>query len=210
MFSQLVPDIKMEITYTEIGIQINHFRFAVRIPRIRKPRFLRTQKVDLNASVINIESNIDLYKKYSKMFNGRRRKFESSSSLTMASSKSFEGGDDHWIKDFHARYNPVLARAKTEGSEDTAVYGFPDLTSTPVNLKILPLNRIQDVGDESHLNVSGVKIYENIEDGIREMLGYSGAGSDDLNSSYEIVTIDNRVLARAHFRPRTLKFCQHN
>ena len=201
----------MEETYTEIGIQINHFRFAVRFPQIRKLRFFRKKKVDLNESLEDIHSNIDLYPKISKICNGRRRKFERSSSLTTSSNKSSEGGDDHWIKDFHARYNPVLVRAKTEVNEDTASYGLPDLTSTPVNLKIRPLNWIRDGGDDiSSMNVSGVKIYENIEDGIREMLGYSGAGSDDLISSYEIVTIDNRVLARAHFRPRTLKFCQHN
>lgn len=198
----------MEKMYTEIGIQINHFRFAIRIPKIRKPRLFRIKNVDLNASFEDMTSKMDLYQKYSKFLNSRRKKFESSSSLTTSSSKSFE--DDHWIKDFHARYNPVLSREKTANLEDTTNYGFPDLTSTPVNLKIRPLNRIQDGGDESDLNVSGVKIYENIEDGIREMLGYSGAGAEHLDESYEIMTIDNRVLARAHFRPRTLKFSQNH
>ena len=50
-----------------------------------------------------------------------------------------------------------------------------------------------------------MKIYENIEVG-NSYSDNTEESSDAGNDSYEVVTVeDNKVIAKAHFRPRTLK-----
>ena len=99
-------------TYTEIGIHLHHLTLALRIPdiKLRRPKFWRRkQKISSSTST------------------------SSSSSLTPSSSSS-----EDWIKDFHARYNPL--------NTSTPLRTVPDLRPSPV------------------MNCSGVKIYEDYDD----------------------------------------------
>ena len=101
-------------TYTEIGIHLHHLTLALRIPEIklRRPKFWRRkQKISSSSSSST----------------------SSSSSLTPSSSSS-----DDWIKDFHARYNPL--------NTSTPLRAIPDMRPSPV------------------MNCSGVKIYEDYDD----------------------------------------------
>ena len=113
----LSPRAEMDLThktYTEIGIHLRHLTLTLRIPdiRLRRPRFWRRkQKISSSSST------------------------SSSSSLTSSSPSS-----DDWIKDFHARYNPLN-------------------TSTPG-----PLRAVPDLRPSPVMNCSGVKIYEDYED----------------------------------------------
>merc|ERR1712173_88641 len=186
----------------------------------------------------------DMYKKYSTLL--LKRKSRGDNNLHHGSSSTLTGGskssstsssssipspvDDNWIKDFHTRYNPIINSRATINTMDTlnetAFSSAPDLTSTPVNLKIRPLNSNNNNGkavdkkpllmDMSQLseeeNLTGVKIYENIS---TNFMGNSSSDDSlamqELNQTYEIVsaTGDNRVLAQLHFRPRTLDFVDH-
>ena len=120
-------------TYTEVGLYVNNTRISFRLPKLRKPRFFRKKSFNLSNSISS----------------------SSQSSSTAASDSSSD-----WIKDFHARYNPLN-------------------TSTPVRNVSYNTNP---------LDCSGIKIYEDYEDLLqpREEL-------------YNIVTIDNRVIARLMF-----------
>ena len=101
-------------TYTEIGIHLRHLTLTLRIPdiKLRRPRFWRRKQKISSSSPTS-----------------------SSSSLTSSSPSS-----DDWIKDFHARYNPLT-------------------TSTPG-----PLRAVPDLRPSPVMNCSGVKIYEDYDD----------------------------------------------
>ena len=68
-------------TYTEVGFLIHNTRFSIKIPniRLRRPRFWRKKQRITSTSMTSSNS---------------------SSSFSYASS-------DDWIRDFHARYNPL-------------------------------------------------------------------------------------------------------
>ena len=209
----------MEKTYTEIGIMFGNLRIAVRIPKMKKPKFFRGK---VKRECFDEGSWRDeLMRRYNKV---NTKPSSSSSSLATSSSTSSTGlidDDAQWIRDFHERYNPVHMTAKQPAVEtETLLSGAPAHTSTPVNLKIRPLNRIGQQSPENpdmtgvkiyeglnysvlekSAELSGMKIYENLEDGIRDILG----SEHQLNNSYEIVSVDNRVIAKAHFRPRTVE-----
>ena len=99
-------------TYTEVGFLIHNTRFAIKIPsiRLRRPRFWRKKQRITSTSMTSSNSS---------------------------SSFSYDSSDD-WIRDFHARYNPLN-------------------TSTPIR----DLRRQTSSGV---MNCSGVKIYEDYDD----------------------------------------------
>ena len=210
----------MEQTYVEIGIQLQNFRLSVRIPRIKLP-FSKPRQLFRNAKL------------------GRTKK----SSSSLATQESSEAEDD-WIKDFHQRYNPVVGqrrgRSRTDDDDQSflAVFTPPATaqTSTPLNLKIRPLNRLDKSSPAAAADVTGFKIYEDEEfyGGIADVtIGGGGSGRkiyedieeeireklllDSLNCgdrSYEFVRVEGTVL-HPHlgdtdpphiFRPRSLKF----
>ena len=134
--------------YLELGFTINNLTIAVRIPQIklRRPRFWRKKKTITSLS-------------------------SSSSNSSSSSSTSFSSSED-WIRDFHARYNPL----QTERS--------PYITSTPVRSNVRPRT-------SPALNVTGVKIYEYLED-LAEI-------SEEEENSFDVVNVNNVVIARAVF-----------
>ena len=202
--------------YTEVGLQIHNFKFALRLPKMRKPKLFRRSKHKSESSDDEFASlKAELLRKYNRV--GAKKVSSTSTNSINASSEDSEGDD--WMRDFHRRYNPLVLKVRTLDEDQTLDEsvlsgGPPDLTSTPVNLRIRPLNRdINAAGPLEYspelnpsaavldsTDMSGVKIYENIDGGDRSL------ALEDLNASYEIVTIDKRVLARAHFRPRSLAF----
>ena len=93
----------------------------------------------------------------------------SSSSSSSSPSSSSSSSSEDWIRDFHARYNPL----QTERS--------PYTTSTPVRTHITAPT----------LNLTGVKIYEDFEDleGILE----------ETDTSFDVVNVNNIVIAKAVF-----------
>ena len=154
-------------SYTELGFQINNLRFAVRIPsvKMRRPKFWR-KKMTVHSV--------------------------GSSSSSASSSTSSSSSSDDWIAQFHARYNPV--HPTTTNTTMLSNNPSPCLTSTPVTLNILPLNR-EKRRTVLH-DVSGVKIYEDME----EVGDASEDTSSDTDDSYEIVSVENnKVIARATF-----------
>ena len=229
--------------YTEVGIQISGLKLALRLPKMRKPRLFKKRGKDnksdsgaggggASSGVSSSSSSEDelssvraeLLRKYNSI--GRRKKLGSAGgSGSSLEESAAEAASDDWMRDFHRRYNPVVLKAadKTAADQrrrqqlmDESVLsgGGPDLTSTPVNLQIRPLNRVAACRSEplevdspaaasADTDLSGVKIYENIETSGGMDMSLAQA---DLNASYEIVTIDRRVLARAHFRPKSLIF----
>lgn len=229
--------------YTEVGIQISGLKLALRLPKMRKPRLFKKRGKDnksdsgagggASSGASSSSSSEDelssvraeLLRKYNSI--GRRKKLGSAGgSGSSLEESAAEAASDDWMRDFHRRYNPVVLKAadKTAADQrrrqqqlmDESVLsgGGPDLTSTPVNLRIRPLNRVAACRSEplevdspaaasADTDLSGVKIYENIETSGGMDMSLAQA---DLNASYEIVTIDRRVLARAHFRPKSLIF----
>ena len=136
--------------YTELGFTINRVTLAVRLPHIklRRPRFWRKKK-----TITSMSSS------------------SSNSSSSSSSSSSFSSSED-WIRDFHARYNPL----QTERS--------PYITSTPIHPSLKPSR-------SPPLNVTGVKIYEYLED-LAEI-------SEEEENSFDVVNVNNVVIARAVF-----------
>ena len=136
--------------YLELGFTINNITIAVRIPhlKLRRPRFWRKKK-----TITSLSSS------------------SSSSSNSSSSSSSFSSSED-WIKDFHARYNPL----QTERS--------PYITSTPVRSNVRP-------SSSPPLNITGVKIYEYLED-LAEI-------SEEDENSFDVVNVNNVVIAKAVF-----------
>ena len=133
---------------------------------------------------------------------------------TVASTASTDSYD--WIRDFHSRYNPVAEPVVQTAPDATIISNNPERTSTPFSLTIQPLNRMlrqnSDVAQTrlDFLDMSGLKIYEDLEETEEDFLdshGSSEQDSSDLSDqSYEIVSVvDHKVIARATFKPRTLK-----
>ena len=224
----------MEKTYTEIGIQLANIRIAIRIPRMKKPKLFRNKVKPAKAAESSEGEEgswrDELLRKYSNIV----LKTKSSSSLASSTESGFVEDDAaQWIRDFHTRYNPVTVKPD---ETQTVLSGQPAHTSTPLNLKIRPMNRLGvtsppcNPADDIDVSVnnpdmSGVKIYdslnysdmnnkstdllceksanfsdkiyENLEQGIRDLLPPDLL----LNNSYEIVSVENKVLGRAHFNP---------
>ena len=129
--------------FVEVGFRINNITVAIRLPHVRLRRFWRKKKTQITS-------------------------LSSSSSSSSPSSSSSSSSED-WIRDFHARYNPL----QTERS--------PYTTSTPVRTHITTQT----------LNLTGVKIYEDFEDleGILE----------ETDTSFDVVNVNNIVIAKAVF-----------
>merc|ERR1711971_1532957 len=118
-------------SFTEVGFEIHHFKFTIRLPklRLRKPKSMRKKKYcenlersssmdDLDVdwkqerqnrlnSLINRNANID------NNFIGSKGSSSSSSSSPPSSSPPSEvstaTNTSDWIKKFHERYHPMVA-----------------------------------------------------------------------------------------------------
>ena len=204
----------MAFSYTELGFEINQFKFAVKLPKIklRKPKLLRKRKsVESPDSLDNI--NVDWKKEFNKKYADHLFKTEAKKSSKSSSTSSSKSSSDpsfsseEWIKEFNARYNP-LPHSPQDDQEAAFYSNIPSRTSTPVSHRIFPLNRLDGPDRKMRFlpDVSGVKIYENIEVTGNSSNVDTEESSDAGNDSYEVVAVeDNKVIARAHFRPRTLK-----
>ena len=129
--------------YVELGFRVNNITVAIRLPHIKLKR---------------------------PSFWRRKRTITSLSSSTSSSASS---SSEDWIRDFHARYNPL----HTERS--------PFTTSTPVRTATQP-------GRSPTLNVTGVKIYEYLED-LAEIV------EEEEDAKFDIVDFNNIVIAKAVF-----------
>ena len=194
-------------SYRELGFQIAHFKFAIRMPKLHRPRILKRRRTaEVAEPVTSIDWASDIHDRYQQ---------ELRRSTTASTATSYD-----WIRDFHARYNPVVELKPTHASplDSTIFSDNPESTSTPINLRIQPLNQIVREGARSaslnFFNMSGVKIYENLKDLEESWLDSHGScepeSSYSSDQSYEIVSVvDHKVIARAHFKPlpsgRTLK-----
>ena len=205
----------MSSSYTELGFEINQFKFAVKLPKfmLRKPKLLKKRKsAESPESLDNL--NVDWKKEFNKKYADHlfkteaKRKSKSSSSSSSKSDSDPSFSSEEWIKEFNARYNPLPHSPKEDDHEATFYSNIPSRTSTPVNHRIFPLNRLEVPDRKIRFlpDVSGVKIYENIEVTRNSDNIDTEESSDAGNDSYEVVAVeDNKVIARAHFRPRTLK-----
>ena len=196
------------MSYTELGFEINQFRFAVKVPKIklRKPKILKKRKsVEQPDSLDNL--NVDWRKEFNKKYADHLFKTEAKRKTKSSPSSEPSFSSEEWIKEFNARYNPPPQSPKEDDQEAAFYSNLPSRTSTPVSHRILPLNRLDMPVQKIRFlpDVSGVKIYVNIEVG-NSFDDNTEESSDACNDSYEVVTVeDNKVIARAHFKPRTLK-----
>ena len=199
--------------FTELGFEINNFKFSVKIPKLRlkKPKLLRRRRVES----VEFSSPAALTTCSSRF----QRKYESYVRSDQHSSVSTDPSftSDEWIKEFNARCKSVPKIHKSDDSEDEDHQNFysnvPSATSTPVNCKIVPLNRLHlDNSEEERKskflpNISGIKIYETVD-----MMGSDGnehleTSSDELNNSdYETVHFKNHVMTpKTLFKPRPIR-----
>lgn len=211
--------------FTELGFEINNFRFAVKIPkiRLRRPRLLtkRRQVVMMENLNSSDSGRTSCSSRFQRKFDSYNNKSDQNSISTDPSFTS-----DEWIKEFNARCKsvpqiPIPKIHKSEEAEDVEknfYANIPTTTSTPVSCKIIPLNRLLEDDSDKKMrflpNVSGIKIYETLD------LGSDGnevdTSSDDSNchsDDYETVQFKNHQIVpnpnptqRTLFRPpRTLK-----
>ena len=202
-------------SYTELGFQIKHFKFALRIPKLKRPKLLRRRRqqiVAVTEKPVDWASEIhDRYQEELRRYN--KQKTTSTAASTESSTESYD-----WIRDFHTRYNPVAEPVAVQAVPDaTIISNNPERTSTPFSLTIQPLNRMlrqnSDVQAQTKLDfldMSGLKIYEDLEESEEDFLDSHGSSEQDSSElsdqSYEIVSVvDHRVIAKATFKPRTLK-----
>ena len=126
----------MGSTHTELAFQIKQFKFAVKLPKLkfRTPEFLRKR--------------------------GNKYKIKD---IKPSSDLSFSSED--WIKEFNTRYN-LINQPSQPDPQDTSFSSINlSKTSTPVCLRIFPLNwtEMSEKKIDFLLDVSGVKIYENVD-----------------------------------------------
>ena len=199
--------------YTELGFQFKHFKFALRIPKLRRPKMLRKRRqvvAAVNERPVDWASEIhNRYQEELRRYN--KQKTTSTAASSAASTESYD-----WIRDFHSRYNPVAEPVVQTAPDATIISNNPERTSTPFSLTIQPLNRMlrqnSDVAKNrlDFLDLSGLKIYEDLEETEEDFLDSHGSSEQDSSElsdqSYEIVSVvDHKVIARATFKPRTLK-----
>jgi hypothetical protein len=148
----------MEKSYLEVGIVVGHVRLAVRLPRWRLSNKWRSLAGRRPANGGQNRSLEELYRRYQATW---AKKKKSKPPGSGAAPTTTTGTD--WVSDFHRRYNPVPARPQTaarssstwketldrrhgDGNQSSSpsrledILTPPDFTSTPVNLRIRPLN----------------------------------------------------------------------
>ena len=198
--------------YTELGFQFKHFKFALRIPKLRCPKILRKRRqvvAAVNERPVDWASEI--HNRYQEELRRYNKQKTTSTATSAASTESYD-----WIRDFHSRYNPVAEPIVHTAPDATIISNNPERTSTPFSLTIQPLNRMlrqnSDVAKNrlDFLDLSGLKIYEDLEETEEDFLDSHGSSEQDSSElsdqSYEIVSVvDHKVIARATFKPRTLK-----
>ena len=198
--------------YTELGFQFKHFKFALRIPKLRRPKMLRKRRqvvAAVNERPVDWASEI--HNRYQEELRRYNKQKTTSTATSAASTESYD-----WIRDFHSRYNPVAEPIVHTAPDATIISNNPERTSTPFSLTIQPLNRMlrqnSDVAKNrlDFLDLSGLKIYEDLEETEEDFLDSHGSSEQDSSElsdqSYEIVSVvDHKVIARATFKPRTLK-----
>ena len=198
--------------YTELGFQFKHFKFALRIPKLRRPKILRKRRqvvAAVNERPVDWASEI--HNRYQEELRRYNKQKTTSTATSAASTESYD-----WIRDFHSRYNPVAEPIVHTAPDATIISNNPERTSTPFSLTIQPLNRMlrqnSDVAKNrlDFLDLSGLKIYEDLEETEEDFLDSHGSSEQDSSElsdqSYEIVSVvDHKVIARATFKPRTLK-----
>ena len=195
-------------SYTELGFQFKHFKFALRIPKLRRPKMLKKRRQVVAVTENPVDWASEIHNRYQQELQRHSKQ------KTVASAASTDSYD--WIRDFHSRYNPVAEPVVQTAPDATIISNNPERTSTPFSLTIQPLNRMlrqnSDVAQTrlDFLDMSGLKIYEDLEETEEDFLdshGSSEQDSSDLSDqSYEIVSVvDHKVIARATFKPRTLK-----
>ena len=198
-------------SYTELGFQFKHFKFALRIPKLRRPKMLKKRRQVVAVTENPVDWASEIHNRYQQEL---QRHSKQKTIATVASTASTDSYD--WIRDFHSRYNPVAEPVVQTAPDATIISNNPERTSTPFSLTIQPLNRMlrqnSDVAQTrlDFLDMSGLKIYEDLEETEEDFLdshGSSEQDSSDLSDqSYEIVSVvDHKVIARATFKPRTLK-----
>ena len=197
--------------YTELGFQFKNFKFALRIPKLRRPKMLRKRRQVVAVNERPVDWASEIHNRYQEEL---RRYSKQKTTSTAASAASTESYD--WIRDFHSRYNPVAEPVVHTAPDATIISNNPERTSTPFSLTIQPLNRMlrqnSDVAQTrlDFLDLSGLKIYEDLEETEEDFLDSHGSSEQDSSElsdqSYEIVSVvDHKVIARATFKPRTLK-----
>ena len=198
-------------SYTELGFQIKHFKFAVRIPKLRRPKLMRKKRTEIEEPVPH--DKIDWASEIHKRYRDELRRYGRTSTTTSSGGTASTADSHDWIRDFHSRYNPVVEPVVSSAPDATILSDNPESTSTPLSLSIHPMNRMVKEAAKVHLDfldLSGVKIYDNIEesDVFLDSHGSSEHDSSDLSDqSYEIVSVvDHKVIAVASFKPRTLKY----
>ena len=198
--------------YTELGFQFKHFKFALRIPKLRRPKILRKRRqvvAAVNERPVDWASEI--HNRYQEELRRYNKQKTTSTATSAASTESYD-----WIRDFHSRYNPVAEPIVHTAPDATIISNNPERTSTPFSLTIQPLNRMlrqnSDVAKNrlDFLDLYGLKIYEDLEETEEDFLDSHGSSEQDSSElsdqSYEIVSVvDHKVIARATFKPRTLK-----
>ena len=196
-------------SYTELGFQFKHFKFALRIPKLRRPKMLKKRRQVVAVTENPVDWASEIHNRYQQEL--QRHSKQKTIATVAASTDSYD-----WIRDFHSRYNPVAEPVVQTAPDATIISNNPERTSTPFSLTIQPLNRMlrqnSDVAQTrlDFLDMSGLKIYEDLEETEEDFLdshGSSEQDSSDLSDqSYEIVSVvDHKVIARATFKPRTLK-----
>ena len=196
-------------SYTELGFQFKHFKFALRIPKLRRPKMLKKRRQVVAVTENPVDWASEIHNRYQQEV--QRHSKQKTIATVAASTDSYD-----WIRDFHSRYNPVAEPVVQTAPDATIISNNPERTSTPFSLTIQPLNRMlrqnSDVAQTrlDFLDMSGLKIYEDLEETEEDFLdshGSSEQDSSDLSDqSYEIVSVvDHKVIARATFKPRTLK-----
>ena len=194
--------------YTELGFQFKHFKFALRIPKLRRPKMLRKRREVVAVNERPVDWASEIHNRYQEEL---RRCNKQKTTSTAASTDSYD-----WIRDFHSRYNPVAEPVVQTAPDATIISNNPESTSTPFSLTIQPLNRMMRQNSDiaqtrlDFLDLSGLKIYEDLEEAEEDFLDSLGSSEQDSSElsdqSYEIVSVvDHKVIARATFKPRTLK-----
>merc|ERR1711971_1207298 len=220
-------------SFTEVGFEIHHFKFTIRLPklRLRKPKSMRKKKYcenlersssmdDLDVdwkqerqnrlnSLINRNANIDNNFIGSKGSSSSSSSSSSPPSSSPPSEVSTATNTSDWIKEFHERYHPMVATQNVDNQSVTKnvieihyenLVGTLPRTSAPVNLMIQPMNTLnrawrKDVHARYSHDISGVKIYENIEEENESMFSEDISDlktSDNENdNSYEVVEVRN-------------------
>ena len=203
--------------FTELGFEINNYRFAVKIPkiRLRKPKLLSRKKSSSSNPSERSSNSVEKVTTCSTRFHRRYESYTKSLDQHSQVSTDPSFTSDEWIKEFNARCKSVpKLQNESEDEEHQNFYAnVPSATSTPVNCKIIPLNRLHISDSEEKRtrflpDVSGIKIYETVDIGSdgSDNIDTSSDESNSHSSDYEVVNFKNhKMTPKTLFKPRPIR-----